>query len=71
VFTRVPVYLDITSDGGDITIVLPQGNTHYYITSSTSGGNYSAQVPTTTNSKAANTINVQSGGGNVSIAQAS
>jgi len=69
VFTKVPVYLDITSGGGDITIVLPQGNTHYFITSNTSGGDYSAQVPITANSKAPNTINVQSGGGNVSIAQ--
>ncbi len=69
VFTGVPVYLNITSAGGDISIVLPHGNTHYFIASNTGGGDYSAQVPTTTNPKAANTINVQSGGGNISIAQ--
>jgi hypothetical protein len=71
VFTRVPTYLSVTSDGGDISIVLPQGSTPYYITSNAAGGNYSAQVTTTANSKAPNTINVQSGGGNISIAEAS
>ena len=69
VFTKAPTYLDITSSGGDVSIVLPHGSTAYYITSDPGGGNYSAQVPTTTNSKAPNTIKVQSGGGNISIAQ--
>ncbi len=69
VFTRVPTYLNITSDGGDVSIVLPHGSTAYYITSNAAGGDYSAQVPTTTNSRAANTINVDSGGGNISIAE--
>jgi len=66
VFTRVPANLNITSGGGDITILLPRGNTHYAITSSTDGGDYSAQVPV---SSSGNTINVDSGGGNVSIAE--
>jgi hypothetical protein len=69
VFTRVPSYLNISSEGGDISIVLPQGSTRYAITYNTEGGDYSAPVPTTTNSKAASTINVDSGGGNVSIAE--
>ncbi len=69
VFTTAPTYLNITSDGGDVSIVLPHGSTAYYITSNPGGGNYSAQVPTTTNSKAPNTISVQSGGGNISIAE--
>ena len=69
VFTRVPVNLQITSDGGDITIVLPRGSTPYYITYNTDGGVYSAQVPTTNSKPAKNQINVQSGGGNISIAQ--
>jgi putative adhesin len=66
-FTKAPVNLNITSDGGDITIVLPPGNTRYAITRSTDGGDYSAQVPVSSSSR--NTINVQSGGGNVSIAE--
>jgi hypothetical protein len=69
VFTRVPVYLNVISDGGDINIVLPRGNTHYAITYNTDGGDYSAQV--LTSKRSANNINVQSGGGNVSIAQSS
>jgi hypothetical protein len=69
VFTRVPTSLSVISDGGDVSIVLPHGSTPYYITYNADGGGYSAQVPTTTNSKAANTINVRSGGGNISIAQ--
>jgi len=69
VFTRVPVYLNITSDGGDITIVLPRGSTPYAITYTTDGGDYSAQVPTTSSKSARNNINVQSGGGNISISQ--
>ena len=69
VFTRVPANLNITSDGGDITIVLPHGSTSYAITSSTDGGDYRAPVPTSPASS--DTISVQSGGGNVSIAEAS
>ncbi len=67
VFTRAPANLSITSDGGDVDILLPQGNTHYAITYSTDGGDYSAQVPVSSSSR--NTIDVQSGGGNVSIAE--
>ena len=43
VFTRVPTNLNVISDGGDITIVLPHGTTSYAITSSTDGGDYSAR----------------------------
>jgi Putative adhesin len=70
VFTRVPTYLSVTSDGGDISIVLPGGSTAYAITNSNSdGGSYSAQVPTTTSPTASHTITVNSGGGNISIAE--
>ena len=66
-FTRAPVNLSITSDGGDITIVLPHGSTRYAITNNTDGGDYSARCRSAR--RPANTINVQSGGGNVSIAE--
>ncbi len=66
-FTGVPVNLNISSDGGDITILLPRGSTRYAITYNTDGGDYSAQVPVSSSSR--NTINVQSGGGNVSVAE--
>ena len=52
---------------GDITIVLPHGSTRYAITYNTDGGDYSAPVPVSSSSGHA--INVQSGGGNISIAE--
>ena len=69
VFTQVPDDIRITSSGGDITIVLPHGSTAYAISSQTGGGEYSASVPT--NDASGNKIQVDSGGGNVSIAKAS
>jgi hypothetical protein len=71
VFTRVPANLAITSDGGDITIELPHGATAYYVTSNADGGNDNVSVPTSPNPKAADKINVDSGGGNISITEAS
>ena len=69
VFTQVPDDVAISSSGGDITIVLPHGGTAYAISSQTSGGDYSASVPT--NDASGNKIRIDSGGGNVSIAKAS
>jgi hypothetical protein len=70
VFTQVPDNVTISSSGGDITIVLPHGGTAYAINSQTAGGNYSApSVPT--NDASANKIHLESGGGNVSITEAS
>ena len=68
VFTGVPTYLDITSSGGDITVVLPHGSTQYAVSSQTGGGDYSAPVPINMSSR--HTITVTSGGGNVSITEA-
>jgi hypothetical protein len=67
VFTRVPANLKIISDGGDINIVLPPGSTGYAINYVTDGGDYSAPgVPV---SKSGHPIDVESGGGNISIAE--
>ncbi len=66
-FTRPPASLTVTSSGGDVTIVLPRGATQYAISYQTSGGDYSAPVPTSPT--AADKISVYSGGGNVSITQ--
>ena len=71
VFTRAPAYLDITSSGGDITVVLPHSKTtQYAISYNTGGGDYSASVPVNL-AATAHTITVASGGGNVSISEAS
>ena len=69
VFTKVPDYVKVDSSGGDITIVVPRGNASYAIKSQASGGSYSAQVPT--NDASRHTIQVDSGGGNVNITEAS
>jgi hypothetical protein len=68
VFTKIPDYVKVDSSGGDITIVVPRGNASYAIKSQASGGSYSAQVPT--NDASRHTIQVDSGGGNISIAKA-
>ena len=69
VFTAVPDYVKISSSGGDITIVVPGGNASYAITSNASGGNYHSAVPT--NDASPHSIQVDSGGGNISITEAS
>jgi hypothetical protein len=69
VFTRAPVNLNITSAGGDVSVLLPHGSTRYAISSIPDGGDYSASVPT--NAASPNKITVDSGGGNISVAEAS
>ena len=71
VFTKVPARVNITSSGGDVTVLLPRGSTRYFITDDPAGGDYSASVPKTTSPTAANQISVSSGGGNIQIAEAS
>jgi hypothetical protein len=69
VFTKVPDYVKVGSSGGDITIVLPPGTTSYHIKSNASGGDYGAPgVPT--NDASRHLIQVDSGGGNISITKA-
>ncbi len=69
VFTAVPDYVKVSSGGGDITIVVPRGSASYAIKSNASGGDFGASVPT--NDAARHSIQVDSGGGNISIDEAS
>jgi hypothetical protein len=70
-FTRAPASLDITSGGGDITVVLPHSaGTQYDVNYQTEGGDYSHSVPVNPAAKD-HTITVDSGGGNVNISAAS
>ena len=69
VFTSVPESVKVSSSGGDITIVVPRGSTSYAIKSNASGGDFSARVPT--NDAARHSIQVDSGGGDISIAEPS
>jgi hypothetical protein len=71
VFTRPPTDpVDITSDGGDVTVLLPQDGPSYKVSTTPDGGDTNISVGTTT-SKTADTIDVESGGGNINIAYAS
>jgi Toastrack DUF4097 len=70
-FTRPPANVSITSSGGDVTILLPRGATQYRLTIITSGGDYTPSPSVPTNQAAADTIYVDSGGGNVSITEPS
>jgi len=69
VFTQVPDDLKISSSGGDVTMVLPRGSTSYAIQSNAGGGDYHASVPT--NDASGHKIKLDTGGGNISIAEAS
>jgi hypothetical protein len=64
-FSRPPGNVQVDSGGGDIQIVLPRGDTAYNVASSTGGGDLSDSVPVSTSS--ANTITVNSGGGDIDI----
>jgi Putative adhesin len=68
-FTHPPQNLQITADGGNVTVVLPQGGTKYDIsTPDTQGGNVS--YPSALASSTSNhVITVDAGGGDVSITE--
>ncbi len=68
-FTTVPAKVDVTSSGGDITIVLPRGRTQYAVSVATEGGDYTPSPSVSVNQAAASRISVDSGGGNVSITE--
>lgn len=70
VFTSPPASLDVTSGGGDITILLPPGQTEYAIADSPGGGDYNRAETVRINSASPNKISVDSGGGNIRIATA-
>jgi hypothetical protein len=69
VFTAVPDYVKVDSSGGDVTIVVPHRDAGYAIKSNADGGDYHGSVPV--NDASGHTIQVDSGGGDISIAEAS
>jgi len=71
VFTRAPSYLDITSAGGDVDVVLPHGSTPYHVKVTADGGDYAPSPTVPTSSTSRHAITVDSGGGNVTITEAS
>ena len=68
-FAQVPRSLQITAEGGNVTVILPPGNTKYAVsTPDTSGGNVS-YPSSLVNSNSLHTITIDSGGGDVTIGQ--
>ena len=68
-FTQVPKSLTITAEGGNVTVILPPGDTKYDIsTPDTAGGNVT--VPgSLTASNSPHTITIDSGGGDITVSQ--
>jgi hypothetical protein len=68
-FAQVPQSLQITAEGGNVTVILPPGDTKYAVsTPDTSGGNVS-YPSSLVNSNSLHTITIDSGGGDVTITQ--
>jgi hypothetical protein len=67
VFIRVPVNVNVTTDGGSITIVVPPGRTHYHLTERTDGGTVSGQIPT--DSSSPHVITATTRGGDITVRQ--
>jgi hypothetical protein len=69
-FTQPPQSLQITAVGGNVTVILPAGDTKYSIsTPDTEGGNvsYPSALASSTSHKA---ITIDSGGGDITVSQA-
>jgi Putative adhesin len=67
VFTVVPRDVTVSTDGGNITIVVPQGSTRYDVSASTDGGTVTDTVPDSASSL--DEITATSGGGDITIEQ--
>lgn len=67
VFTRIPQYVQVAADGGNVTIVVPDVPGGYDVTTSTDGGNLNESVPVDTSSP--RKITASSGGGDITIEQ--
>jgi hypothetical protein len=68
-FTQVPRSLTITAEGGNVTVILPPGDTKYDIsTPDTAGGNVS--IPSSLiDSNSPHAITIDSGGGDITVSQ--
>jgi Putative adhesin len=69
-FTQPPGNLHISSGGGNVSVILPQGATRYNISTIADGGGTSIANSVPINSSSSDTITVDSGGGDISISQA-
>jgi Toastrack DUF4097 len=69
VFTKVPHDVQVTTDGGNVTIIVPRGTTQYHVIPTTDGGNINTLIPTSHSSP--NLITATTGGGNITLQMSS
>jgi Putative adhesin len=67
VLTVVPRDVTVSTDGGNVTIVVPPGSTRYNVSASTDGGNVTDTIPHSASSL--DEITATSGGGDITIEQ--
>jgi hypothetical protein len=70
-FTQVPKNVRITADGGDVTVILPAGSAAYDIRATPAGGDVSIGSSVRTDSRAQNMLTLDSGGGDITVSEAS
>ena len=69
-FTQVPSSLVITAQGGNVTVILPPGNTTYALSlPGTQGGNVSYPSSLISSKSTTHKITIDSGGGDITISQ--
>lgn len=64
-FTTAPRDVKVSTDGGDITLILPPGSAAYDVTAHTDGGTVTDPIPQNPSSR--DVITATSGGGNITI----
>jgi hypothetical protein len=68
-FTQVPQNLQITAEGGNVTVILPPGRATYNLSlPDTQGGNVT-YPSSLVNSKSHDRITIDSGGGDITVSQ--
>jgi DUF4097 and DUF4098 domain-containing protein YvlB len=67
--SQVPQNLQITAEGGDVTVILPLGSTTYDISTPDNQDANITYPQSLSNSKSSNKITIDSGGGNITISQ--
>lgn len=68
-FTQVPQNLQISAEGGSVTVILPLGDATYDISTPDNQGASVSYPPSLFNPKSANKIAIDSGGGDITISQ--
>jgi hypothetical protein len=68
-FTRPPDHLRISTDGGNVNVILPPGGTAYDLRTSTDGGNLDVSHSVPADSRSAHSVSLDSGGGDITVTE--